>query len=281
MNYSLSLKQELVENAPRTACCKHAYAAGLLFDLRELRENCLALVVTAAASRRECARIYRDLYRREALMNGSVMLFSSEKLYAAYRQPPEFHCKNCRANFLRGLLVSCGSVTDPAKSYHAEFRLANAEKVPFAAEFFENLGWQPKCRTIEGGVGLYFKKSTVIEDMLRMVQANNALFAMINAKLTRDIRNEENRATNFVTSNIGKTTGASAKCCLAIEKLREASRFEFLSEELRETARLRIENPEASLTELAALHEPPITKSGLNHRLQKIIAAADELVKNE
>ena len=278
MNYSLLLKQELIDGAPRAACCKHAYAAGLLFDLRELRENCLVLVVTAAASRRECARVYRDLYRREALMDGSVMLFSSEKLYATYRQPPEFRCKHCRVNFLRGLLVSCGSVSDPEKSYHAEFRLANAEKVSVAASFFEEMGWSPKCRQIEGGVGLYFKRSAVIEEMLSTVGANNALFAMMNAKITRDIRNEENRATNFVTSNISKTAGAAAKCCQAIERLREASRLELLSEELRETALLRLENPDVSLAELASLHEPPITKSGLNHRLQKIMAAAEEIV---
>lgn len=277
MNYSLSLKNELIEGAPRATCCKRAYAQGLLYDLREMSENCLVLVVSAAASRRECARVYRDIYRREALLNGSVMLFASEKLYATYLQAPVFACAHCRAHFLRGLLIACGSVTDPEKAYHMEFRLANAEKVPFAAAFFEEMGWAPKSRKIEGGVGLYFKKSAVIEEILSTVGANNALFAMMNAKITRDIRNEENRATNFVTSNISKTTGASAKCCAAIERLRAASRFEQLSPELRETATLRIENPDVSLAELAYMHNPPITKSGLNHRLQKIMAAAEEI----
>lgn len=277
MNYSLSLKEELIEGAPHNACCKKAYAAGLLYDLREMRENCLVLVISSAAARKECVRVYREQYKREALLNGSVMLFASEKLYAAYKNPPVFCCPACRAHFLRGVMIACGSVTDPRKAYHLEFRIANPEKIPFFAEFLDEMGWMPKSRNIEGGVGLYFKKNLVIEEILSTVGANNALFALMNAKIARDIRNEENRATNCVTRNISKTVDAARRCCLAIEKIRAAARFDALMPELRETARLRLENPDISLLELAQLHNPPITKSGLNHRLQKIMDFAENI----
>ena len=277
MNYSLLLKQELIDGAPHTACCKRAYAAGLLLDLREMRENCLVLVISSAVARRECARVYREQYRREALLNGAVMLFASEKLYKAYTELPTFSCPQCRASFLRGALIACGSVTDPTKGYHMEFRLANAEKVPVLTGVLEEMGWSPKARVIEGGTGIYFKKNAVIEEILSTVGANNALFSLINAKIARDIRNEENRATNCVTRNIGKTVSASQRCCNAIEKLRAAARFDALPSELRETAELRLAHPDAPLTELSQLHNPPITKSGLNHRLQRIIAFADSL----
>lgn len=277
MNYSLLLKNELIEGAPQKPCCKRAYAAGLLYDLREMRENCLVLVVSAAEPRYECARLYRELYRREALTDGAVMLFASEKLYGSYKEPPQFACPHCRSHFLRGLLVAYGSVTDPQKAYHLEFRLANPEKVAFAAAFLEEMGWQPKSRKIDGGIGLYYKRNAVIEEIISTVGANNALFALINAKIARDIRNEENRATNCVTRNIGKTVSASRRVCLAVEKIRECGRFDALPPELRETADLRVENPETALGELAALHNPPITKSGLNHRLQKILAFAESL----
>ena len=277
MNYSLLLKNELIGGAPHNACCKRAYTAGLLFDLREMRENCLVLVLASAAARRECARAYRELYRREALLNGTVMLFASEKLYAAYRKPPVFACPQCQVHFLRGVMITCGSATDPEKDYRLEFRLANPEKVPFLAAFLEEKGWSPKCRNLDGGVGLYFKKNMIIEEILSTVGANNALFTLMNAKITRDIRNEENRGANCETGNIGKAVKASVRCCNAIERIREASRFEELPAELRETARLRMENPDVSLGVLAQLHNPPITKSGLNHRLQKIILFADAL----
>ena len=277
MNYSLSLKKELIENAPHTACCKRAYASGLLIDLREMRESCLVLVISSAAARHECARIYRELYKREALLNGSVMLFASEKLYKAYMQPPSFLCPQCRQNFLKGLMVACGSATDPEKAYRLEFRLANAEKVSVLANFFAEMGWTPSCRAIEGGSVLYFKQNAVIEEILSTAGANNALFALINAKIKRDIRNEENRATNCVMRNIGKAMEASRRCCVAIEQIKAAARFDGLLPELRETAELRAQHPDVSLTELARLHNPPITKSGLNHRLQRIVAFAQSL----
>lgn len=277
MNYSLLLKEELIKGAPRNACCKRAYAAGILFDLREMRENCLVLVLTSAAARHECARVYRELYRREALMNGTVMLFASEKLYGVYKDPPVFACAHCRAQFLRGLLVACGSMTSPQKAYHLEFRLANAEKVPVVAEYFKDMGWTPGCRKIDCGVGLYFKKYAVIEEILSTVGANQALFTLMNAKIARGIRNEENRATNCDARNIGRAVDAATKHCNAIKKIQDAGMLEQLPPELRETADLRVENQEISLIELARMHNPPITKSGLNHRLQKILTIAQNI----
>ena len=281
MNYSLLLKEELVKGAPRNGCCKRAYAAGMLFDLREMRENCLVLVLTSAVARHECARVYREQYRREALMDGTVMLFASEKLYGVYKDPPVLVCPYCRAHFLRGLLVACGSMTDPNKSYHLEFRLANAEKLPIINDCFKEMGWEPSCRKIDCGLGLYFKKYAVIEEILSTVGANNALFTLMNAKIARGIRNDENRATNCVARNIGKAVNASAKHCAAIRRIDEAGRLEKMPLELRETAELRLENPEVSLIELARLHNPPITKSGLNHRLQRILAFAEGVDQND
>lgn len=274
MNFSLKVKEELIEGAPRSKCCRRAYASGLLYDLREIRENCLVLVLSGAAARRECAKAFREQYHRTALLNGSALLFPSEELYADYKKPPEISCPHCAGHFLRGLLISCGSMTDPAKSYHLEFRLSNAEKVPFLAEFLEENGWRAGCRTSNGAVGIYFKNSTVIEEILSLTASNQALFALINAKIARTIRNEENRATNCVTNNIKRSVGAATRTCEAVAALERAERLSELSPELRETATLRVEHPEASLEELARLHNPPITKSGLNHRLQKILLAA-------
>lgn len=274
MNYSLLLKEELIDGAPRGKCCRRAYAQGLLYDVRELRENCLVLVLSGAAARRECAQAFREQYHRTALLNGSVLLFPSEALYADFRNPPVFACPHCAANFLRGLIVSCGSATDPTKAYHLEFRLSNPEKVPFLAELLEEQGWHAGCRKLKGGgLGIYVKNSVIIEEMLTLMGANKALFELMNAKIKREIRNSENRITNCETSNIARAVDASARVREAIEVLVRTDRLAALPAELRETATLRAENPAASLKELAYLHNPPITKSGLNHRLQKILAA--------
>ncbi len=282
MNYSLLLKEELIEGAPRGKCCRRAYAAGLLYDVRELRENCLVLVLSGAAARRECAQAFRELYHRTALLNGSALLFPSAEFYSEYLNPPAFVCEHCAANFLRGLFVSCGSATDPTKSYHVEFRLSNPEKVAFMADLLENMGWHAGCRKLKGGgLGIYVKNSNVMEDMLSMLGANQSLFALINAKIEHEIKNAENRVTNCVTSNIARAVDASARVRESIELLMRANRLSELSAELRETAELRIQNPDATLKELAYLHNPPITKSGLNHRLQKILAAGAAVAAKE
>ena len=282
MNYSLILKEELIDGAPRGKCCRRAYAQGLLYDVRELRENCLVLVLSGAAARRECAQAFREQYRRTALLNGTALLFPSAELYAEYQNPPVFACEHCAANFLRGLFVSCGSATDPAKGYHLEFRLSNPEKVAFLAELLEKKEWHAGCRKLKGGgLGIYIKNSNVIEDMLSTLGANQSLFGLINAKIEHEIKNAENRVTNCETSNIARAVDASARVRDAIEVLKRMNLLPELPAELQETATLRVENPSASLKELAYLHNPPITKSGLNHRLQKILAAGAEALAKE
>ena len=280
MNYSLQLKEELIQGAPHAACCRRAYLRGLFLDAGETRDKGVVLKIAAAATRHECARMYRELYRREALVDGSTMLFSSDRLYRDLTAaPPVFSCPHCIGHFLRGAMISCGSVTDPEKGYHLEFNLTDAENLALLTDTLRaaDEGWMAKCRTRSGNVGVYFKNSTVIEEILTFLGANNALFTLMNAKIARGIRNDENRATNCVATNIGKAVDAAAKCCAAIERIRAASRFDSLSAELQETARLRLAFPEATLAELAQQHNPPITKSGLNHRLQRIMTFAESL----
>jgi DNA-binding protein WhiA len=217
-------------------------------------------------------------------MDGRTVLFASKALYGELTEnAPAFLCPHCAAHFLRGVMISYGSVTDPAKGYHLEFRLYDAENLPLLADTLLSLdeNWKGKSRTTAGGVSLYFKNSTAIEEILSLLGANNALFALMNAKIERDIRNTENRATNCVMKNIGKTVNAATEVCSAVEAIRVAARFDALAPELQETAKLRVANPNASLNELSKLHNPPITKSGLNHRLQKILLFAKSIENNK
>lgn len=280
MNFSLRLKAELIEGAPRGGCCKAAYLRGLFLDAAQTSKKGIVLRIASVDVRQECARVFREMYRREALMDGSTVLFASDALYEELTQaPPIFACPHCAAHFLRGVLISCGSVTEPTRGYHMEYRLSDAENLPLLADTLLMLdeNWKGKSRATARGVSLYFKNSTVIEEILTLLGANNALFALINAKIERDIRNAENRATNCVMKNIGKTVDAASEVCAAVETIRIAAKFDSLTTELQETATLRVANPNASLSELAKMHNPPITKSGLNHRLQKIIQFAANL----
>lgn len=281
MNYSLALKEELIAGAPHADCCRRAYLRGLFFDAGETRGRGIVLRLSALSARDETARMYRECYRREALAGGTVLLFSSDELYHDLTAgPPAFGCDRCAAHFLRGLTVAYGSMTDPQTAYHLEYTLHDPAELPFLTDFFSARGWMVKCRKHRDGIGLYFKNSTVIEELLTFMGANNALFSLMNAKIARGIRNEENRATNCVTTNIGKAVGAAARIIEAVAEIRAAGAFERMPEKWQDTARLREENPDATLTELAGLHDPPITKSGLNHRLQNIAEYATEVKRS-
>ncbi|MBE6554734.1 MAG: DNA-binding protein WhiA [Ruminococcaceae bacterium] len=276
MSYSSDLKEELIAGAPRSGCCRRNYLRGLFANAGATQEHKIILRLSSAAARHECARVYREQYKKEALIEGNHMLFASEKLFCDLSAGrPQFVCPKCAGNYLRGVAVTCASATDPEKAYRLEFNLADAEHLGYLADFFAERGLEYKQRRRERDHTYYFKKSADIEEILSVLGANNALFALMNAKITHEIRNNANREANCDALNIKKAVDAAERVLTAIDKIRACARFEAMPEELRETARLRTEYGEASLSELAKLHNPPLTKSGLSHRLQRIIRFAE------
>jgi DNA-binding protein WhiA len=115
-----------------------------------------------------------------------------------------------------------------------------------------------------------------VGDLISLMGSHNIIFEFYNARIARDIRNNENRATNCVARNIQKSVAAAARQMEAIGRLMESGKLDALPEPLRETALLRYRNPDATLDELREMHHPSISKSGLSHRLQKLIDAAEE-----
>ena len=180
-----------------------------------------------------------------------------------------------RAGFLRGAFLAGGSVTDPRKRYHLELVTGHYTVSREITALFIDMGFEPKTVSRGGNYIIYFKQSAMIEDLLTTAGAPVAAMGLMSAKIEKDMTNLVNRKVNCDTANVTKAVEASAATLEAIRILRESGRLEALPEKLRETARLREENPELNLTELAELFDPPITKSGLNHRLRKLTELAE------
>ena len=187
-----------------------------------------------------------------------------------------FDCEQCRRCFLTGVFIGFASVSDPQKSYHMEFSCRDTTTARQLADVLGEVTAPPKMIRRKSGVHLYYKSSAAIEDIFSYLQARRSLFRLINTKIEHDIRNDENRATNCVAKNIQKAVDAASAQTEAIRLLRESRAWDKLSEQLRVTAELRLTYEDATLAELALRHNPPITKSGLNHRLQKLAALARE-----
>lgn len=179
--------------------------------------------------------------------------------------------------FLRGVFVSCGSVTDPRKEYHLEIVLPENRRWEILAEFIREHGMEIKTTVRCGNTVIYIKESTLIEDFLTYIGAGMRALEIMQVKIEKDLRNRANRSVNCECANLDKTVAASEKSRRDIEFIIGKNAMKSLSAELRETAELRLANPESSLSELCEMFDPPISRSGLNHRLKRLSKVAEAL----
>ena len=179
--------------------------------------------------------------------------------------------------YLRGAFLAGGSVTDPAKRYHLEMTTSHYKVSRETCALLIECGFSPKELSRGGTNILYFKQSDYIEDFLTAIGAQVSAMGVMEAKVEKDLRNGVNRRVNCETANLTKVVDASMGQMAAIRALEEAGELDKLPGKLRETALLRRENPEATLQELAAMLNPPITKSAINHRMRKLLELARAL----
>lgn len=183
----------------------------------------------------------------------------------------KFICPDCRAAYLRVIFCNFGTVTDPAKSFHLEMLFPDEKLRDLVYEILLSYGLVFKKRLYKNRFSLYLKDSGEIEDFFATLDTPSVSFEFINAKMMKEVSREVNRKTNFETANMQKTVAANAQYLKAIAFINDNGLLMRLPEELRETAALRFAYDTVSLAELASLHKVPISKSGVKHRLDKIL----------
>ena len=303
MSFASEVKENLCEQFIKKTCCRRALLLGILraaylFCDREIRfttrnhptaqlteellDELFGIRVSFSDSGADDAEDETEGLCQLLLMGDDAETISEcfPQTKSGFRAAvPDFEdgCAACRTAYLRGVFLSCGTVTDPASSYHLDMVLSDDDMAEEFGFFLEDMGIMPKHTARKGLPVLYFKGSEAIEDFLTLIGATKAAFALMNTQIVKDIRNNANRISNCELANIDKSVSAAAVQCEAIRVLYETGRFSMLPDELQETAELRYANPELSLKDLAQLHEPPLTKSGLNHRLQRITAFTEKL----
>lgn len=179
--------------------------------------------------------------------------------------------------FLRESFLKCASVTDPKSDYHLEFSSESEEEVLKIKSALEAFGLEGRISRRSKYYILYFKDAERIIDILNIVGAHDALMEFENERILKEISENVNRRVNCETANINRTVLASLKQIRDIRLIDEKLGIENIDDSLREIAKLRLKYPEASLSVLAEKIDPPIGKSGANHRIRKIAKIADEL----
>lgn len=228
-------------------------------DPRRLKENVPMYAV-----------LIEDPHQRELLCE--YFSISATALNPEFTESPR-----CLAAFLRGLFLLSGSVTNPEKEYHLELVAPNrmlAEEVFLLAQ---GMGIRFKLTKRKHSEILYLKESEQIEDFLTLIGSSKFALQLMDIKVMKDVRNKVNRVTNCETANLDKTVSASSSQVQDIRYIESHAGLSFLEDDLRELAELRLENPELSLRELSELLSTPLSRSGVNHRLKRISAAADKL----
>ena len=298
MSFSANVKSELCRPEVEKGCCALAEAMGALLYANTFSADAIRIVTESRDLGLRLPRLFRkglgvsfDLLPEEG---GSGKLtytitdrekirqvfsacgFSAETSVSLHVNFALLEKDCCRRAFLRGAFLAGGSVTDPEKRYHLELSTTHWKVSRETGTLLLEMELPAKETERKGSSVLYYKQSEAIEDFLTAIGAPVSAMAVMEAKIEKDWRNEANRKTNCDSANVDKAVAAAQEQLAAIRKLEERAVLETLPEKLRQTAALRREYPETTLSELAELHEPPISKSAVNHRMRKLLSLAAE-----
>ena len=300
VSFSANAKTEICKAFPQKSCCALAECFGVLLFCNSFGADGIRIITES----REFAEILPKLFRKAFSLNFDIlpdqdttgkMVFqitrmeSIEQIMAAYGfdlkdtlalhvNLPVVEEECCKTAFLRGAFLAGGSVTDPEKGYHMELATTHASvSRETYALMQEAIGFAPKSALRGGGHVLYLKQSDMISDFLTFLGAPVAAMGIMEARLEKELNNKVNRRCNCDEANTSKVVEAAQEQLAVIRLLKEQGKLARLPQKLQMAAKAREENPSASLTELAAMMEPPITKPAMNHRLKKLVEAAKEV----
>lgn len=292
MSFSKKIKGEIYRTKPQKMCCVSSRLKGLiLFGATEISDTAIRLkssnpdVVESFVEMAKRFDIDVNVHQRNGrtekytaeicdrhqiarLLHKIGML--DEKRSIVYRSG-EIKKTCCKREFLKGAFLGAGAVSDPYKNYALEISGPNMELCSDVVELFSDLGFSLQLASRKKKYVAYAKNSETIQDILALFEAYSSQMEFINIKIEKEIRNDANRNANGETSNLSKTINASVDQIRAIYKIRDTVGLDSLPDDLKEIAVLRLEYKDLSLSELGKHLNPPLTKSGVNHRLKKIM----------
>lgn len=310
MSFSAEIKNELINIDDMPSCCRHAMAYGMLLFGRSFNEGDISIMtdnadvagkyvemtqaVTGVAANISVSEAGKNTVSVTSQADRKTVLscFSNsgnEKfmridrgnlLNESENDDLEFGTINCcDAAFLRGAFLSCGTCSDPNKSYHIEFVAPYRTLSMDLLKILTDFGLNAKHMLRRGINVIYIKDSASIEDLLTLMGAQVAAMEIMSIKIYKNVRNVTNRKNNFENANLSRTVDASYDQVESIKKLKENGVYATLTDDLRLIANLRTENPDMSLREIGELCSPPLSRSAVNYRLKRLIEIAHKTEK--
>ena len=302
VSFSSAARAEICRALPHKSCCALAECFGILLFCNSFQNDGIKIITES----REFACILPKLFKKafdldfdsypslaapgklvfqihDAAKLKTVMEafgFSKGDTLALHVNYPIVEEECCKISFLRGAFLAGGSVTDPGKGYHMELATTH-QAVARETELLvrEVMNFTPKTAGRGGAQVLYLKQSEWISDFLTCLGAPVGAMGIMEARLEKELNNKVNRRCNCDDANTSKVVEAAQEQLATIRLLRERGLMEGLPDKLKQAALAREQNPSASLSELAAMMEPPITKPAMNNRMKKLTVLAKEAVQ--
>lgn len=286
MSFSSEVKEELAKHISPARHCQIAELAALLNFCGQFGRDAEGRYTIGFQTENEAVvRKGFTLLRKTYNINTDVSMSEEEiqgllSKFGRLDQPvSSLLIKNscCQRAFLRGAFLSIGSMSDPQKSYHLEFVCTDEDKARQLRNVIQGFDIDAKIVLRKKYYVVYLKEGSGIVDLLNVCEAPVSLMNLENLRILKEMRNSINRRVNCEAANITKTVNAATRQIEDIEYIRDHYGLQNLSEALRQMAEVRLENPDAPLKELGELLNPPVGKSGVNHRLRKLSELADKI----
>ena len=288
MSFSKDVKSEIINYSYKNPCCRHALLEGALIAKGCVVNEAIECSIESDELAQFLSGIAKEFIHSPSVTTATcggrrrIFSFQAHSLerilsYAdAGNYFPNHKCGFCSSAFLRGIFLSSGRVTDPQKQFCLEFSVGN--RILLIKDLFLEFGFDMKINDRASERILYTKNSGVIEDFFSFAQLNSTAFVIMNEKIKNEFKNNANRMRNFDTVNIAKAVEAANAHLTVIRELNDRGLLSSLPQELEATARLRLQHPDMSLSRLSMISVPPVSKSGLSHRLAKIKKLGEELL---
>lgn len=296
MSFSKDVKRELASIKPQDQCCLCAQTYGLLLFGRSFSSNAIKVLTeskdaaesyvcssmdftgiepTLVVTKSEKYSVKFESFDDRMLVLSSFGHSERDVILRINRANLENEC--CLGAFIRGAFLSCGTITDPNKNYHLEFVIQHRQLCGDLLSVMHDVGLEPKVLQRGNNHILYFRHSEEIEDVLTIMGATESSLEVMGIKMVKSVRNKINRQINFETANISRTVNAAMSQIKAINRIIDKKYFDSLPEELQAIARIRIENPDMSLKDIQKELGGTISRSGVNHRLNRLVEIASKL----
>lgn len=297
MSFSRELKSQLCE-VKSSECCKKAECYGFMLFGQSFTAQKISLLTDNEAVAHRWAYLIRHCFDVTVKTEVNIAKKTNYKVYVELseertrilnmlgidKNSPSSYINSdiikkdcCRSAFIRGMFLGAGQATDPEKEYRIDLRIKNSELAYATFDLLYKRSLEPRITLKNLANVIYLKRSECVEDFLTIIGASNLSLQVMDARAVKEFRSKLNRKGNFEDANSSKIVNASIEQRSAIQFLLDNDKFSLLSEELQYAANLRLENPYAPLSELCKLSSVPLTRSGLNHRLKKIMEIAENL----